>query len=707
MLLPVANLVIRDPRADGTVAAGQSHSIGLDFPLVDVDQSLEVAGPYQNSARKLSVWKTDSVTAIAKLNAVILACHAGSSNMDLAEWTQDSGLWKEVVPLGWQRRWLKFYDASADAAGVITSLSAFPQNPSWCCRFLRAQVPYGQVDPVELSITLNALGTVQYKVSIRQDTDIAVYDHYYPILYKSTDSGATWEAVDMFQRDDAARWANSAFERVEWIYCRFVPDCLIFNLGDLAEQWIYYEPGLDIPEGSVRVSVSGGQTAIFLHPATYVQTGTIERLQRLLLPELVADNTYQQTWLIEDRRANGNSLCSLETDGTYVWPKIVLGANTPYYHTPVAYRMQVTRPAVHDAAVDTVLFDNTTIGDKGKLEELEVTVAKDWRGSSFRARIRTATGADEYSFRGNEKAAVSTWLDDTVAPIVPVLQMTGYLDSPDYRRNTDPLIPLEIAGRDLFCRLGNKAAWGLPSFAGWLLSDAWTWLFHERANLPESLLAIDADAYDYELPNPYGDLILKYDATATIINVADQLAAAANREWGVNQSGQVFLRPLGSVQYSGVPDYTLDETTVTQKDHIAFVELTHDLFRSRNHFLVLGTNADGHQVLATHRSTDSVTDPSADPFFGDDWWEVRNAADGADPRLTAASLADELLRDTKFLKWQTYGKDNLFPDMYVAVRVGHLGVPADTVFRVVEKWSKLTFTRTEITYLTEIIGEVV
>ncbi len=105
--------------------------------------------------------------------------------------------------------------------------------------------------------------------------------------------------------------------------------------------------------------------------------------------------------------------------------------------------------------------------------------------------------------------------------------------------------------------------------------------------------------------------------------------------------------------------------------------------------MVLGRDRDGNDVIACWRFTDSVSSPAADPFIGDDWWEVEIAPDGADPWLVAQFSGTELLRYRTLLVWETEGKPTLFPDHYVKVQVSGLNVATDTIFRILEKQGTL------------------
>jgi len=265
--LACANLIITDKRSDGYL---EKHSWGLDFPMSDLDRTQRVAGLLQNAAMQKPEWALTNIHPLPELNAAILSCHAGSINMSLDDWIQEqSNYWKLTQPPGRDHYWIKFYDARENQTGSLLSRFRWAKNPTWRLTFLRSQPPYFQTDPIYWAITLNALGSIRYRLTLEQSGSV------YPTLEKSTDGGVSWVLVDNLCRDDAAAWADAAFERCDYLYCRFIPDHLIFSLGDSASHWIYHEDDLEIPEGEVRIECGGGAFAFHAKLSQYMPSGTI------------------------------------------------------------------------------------------------------------------------------------------------------------------------------------------------------------------------------------------------------------------------------------------------------------------------------------------------------------------------------------------------------------------------------------------------
>ena len=698
-----ANLIITDKRSDGYV---EKHAWGLDFPMSNLDRTARADGITANAARHFPEWALTNIHPIPELAAAILACHAGSSSLSLTGWTiEASGLWKAVTPVGRRLTWLKCYDGRIDQTGGIRSISVLPKNPTWRFSFLRSQPPGNQATPqtypVEFAVTLNALGAIQYQLYIPQlwDESSSVYpDAYIPTLYKSTDSGATWTPVDALASEEASRWAAGAFERFEFIYCRFIRDHLIFSLGDSSSHWIYHEQGLEIPQGHVRIECGGGHFAFHIKHAVYMDTGVIERNIGIVPPDYINPVADSMDYLGDPGDAGGFSV-TMESGGspTQYWPKATLiSSPDPAFgqrlYTPVLYEVQATRPATHSAPITTVIFDNEAIpADKGRLLSCEFTIAQDWRGSSFSAQLRTATGSDEYNLSGNEKAALKVALD-AGAGVSWVHQLTGYLETPTYSLLPDDpgQMIIHLAAHDRIVRLRNKCVGPLPSFAGWTAAAAFAWLFHEVAGIPDADILIDADAYDWLYPCPFSWLILKFDATATVVDIADELAKAAGRRWGIDQLGRVFTRLDLADVYGGTPDFILDTAAVSDQDKLYFVEFDRDLFAVRNRIICIGNDADGAEVMASFRFDGSLSDPTADPFIGDDWCQVVIGPDGLNPWVYAQIKGAELLKCRGILCWETDGKPTLFPDHFVEVQVPGIGVPPGAVFQILEKHGQIT-----------------
>ena len=605
--------------------------------------------------------------------------------------------WKLVQPPGRQQLWIKWYDARPDQYGALLSLDRLVKNPSWRLRFLRAQPPVSQSDPIGLAITLNAMGTVQWQVYIPGD------DLSYPELWRSDDGGATAYLLDVFGNEEASRWCAGAFERIEAVKVIHIPDHLIIYLGDLSTPWIYYEAGLEIPEGEVRVEITGGQTAFHLKQLVFSSPGTIERQLVITPPDRLNDVDEDSVEYIADVPDGTGVAASMLDDGDgNLYPKAVLISTGE--RTPVLYQIQATRPAIHAEPITTKLFDNLTEpADKGKLEIIEFTVAQNWRGSSIQAQLRT-TG--EYTFRGNEKVQLKVALETGGAPSW-VTQVTAYLETPHPQKSgREPgVIRPDWSARDRFCRLQNKGAKMLPSFDGWTFEGAFTWLMHEVAGIPEADLLLDDGSAEFTFPIGKSGMDLKFDASLDVVNIADQLAAAAGRRWGVDQSGAIFTELLGQDSYSGEPDWVLDEDTVEPEDVCYFIEVDRDLFALRNHVICIGQDGSGNDVLASWRCENSITDPDNDPFIGDEWCHVTIAPEGADPWLHAQFTGTELMKYRGLIVWQTNGKPTLFPGHFVEVNTTGLDVEIGTIFQIIEKWGRLDSESGE--FICKFIGAVI
>ncbi len=692
----VANLIIADKRSDGHV---EKQAWGMDFPMSTAANVRAIGGAYQNASRQIAEWLCSDTIPIAELGAVILEPNWSSDAMSLAAWTQQSSsYWKEVRPPGWQMDWLKYHDGRPDQEGALVHKSRLSKNPSVGFTFLRAQPPQGQTSSVYLALILNALGTVQYQLELQQDGAA------YPSLYKSTNVGSSWTKVDQLATDEALRWATGAFGRVDWLRWLWIPDHFIIHLGDGHAPWIYYEPGLEVPEGHLGIYIGGGQAAFHVAQLTYPTSGTIERNVGIEGPSFLNDEESDTTEHL-GQEPDGTAIATeMLTDSGMVYPKATLTSDGN--RTPALYEIQATRPAKHSTPVTTVLFDNVAEeDDQGKLVSAEWYCAQGGRGSWFKARLVT-DGAGSYDYDGNEKAALKVAADIGGA-LTYYTQVTGYLDSPKRQKSgaVPATIVLDLKVSDRFIRLKNKDAYMTPSFAGWTFEKAWKWLFHECAGIPESHLTLDAGAGDFTFPCPLRNLILKFDQSLSVDVVADRLAAAAGRRWGVDRNGQVFTQALGTIVYDGSPEFTLDEDTATEADTLYFVDVRRDIFALRNHVICVGQDRDGNDVVCSWQWKDSMSDPTAAAFIGDEWCEVVFAPDGGNPYLTAQFRAAELARYQKLIKWQTDGAAgvDLFPGHYVEVdEVTHIDIPAGTVFQIIEKHGTLDARSGEI--ITDFLG---
>jgi len=682
----VANLVITDKRSDGYPT---SQSWGMDWVMSDLARGANRPGAYQNDAGSVPEWELIGTRAVPALNAVILQPIFAAGDMDLDDWTQEASTYfKEVQPTGFDSAWLKYYDATEDQYGTLRSNSALTINPSWALNFLRAQPAHDQAEPVAISITVGVQASMQYQLYIPQRwiAGAAAPDSRYPSLWKSEDTGATWSLVDECRHEGARSWAQEAFDRPTWVWWLTLGDYLVIYLGDTC--WVYHEAGLEIPAGMVEVTIEGGQAAFQMEQIQFTPSGTIERLVGIIPPEYITDDpdTIDTLGDVDDQRT---IVATMETAGDTIWPKAALATSDPY-HTPVLYAIQATREAVYDEGDASLLFDNVVnAGDKGKLHNLRWTIAQDWRGSSFSGKLLTAQGYDEYGLTGNERAQLSISLD-TTPPVYHVVG-TGYLVAPEYPR--DPQLPsnevIELQFRDRLSRLERKAVGDCPAFDGWYLSDALNWLFCQIGGVDPAELLLDDTATEYQFAWAPGSLNLKFDAQTRVVDAADQICRAAGRTWGVDQLGQVFTATSGDADYDGTPDYTLDESTVTEEDHIYPVHTAQDVSQARNQIVVLGTDAAGNEVRACWRMTDSMSNPTSSPYLGDLACDVMVCPPGADPYLLASLQGRRLATAAQHLIWQTNGKPNLLPGMFVAVTIGGIGVSPGTVMRIIESQGSL------------------
>lgn len=696
-----ANLIIRDKRSDGYI---EKDAWGLDFPMSNLDRTRSLARVYQNAARQAPEWALDHVQPIPELSAAILMPHLSIYAMSLTpgaanDWQAEDAYWKIVQPPGAAQTWLKWYDGRADQLGSILGLTRISKNPSWGLRFLRARPPVGQTDPIGIAVTLNCIGTHQYQLYLPGD------EGFFPQIYRSDDSGATAYLADELARDDAARWCAGAFERQEQLAVIHIPDHLIIYLGDLGDPWIYYEEGLDISEGHVRLEVTGGQAAFHFGEIVYSSQGTIERNFWITPPDRLNDEEADSVDYLGDVPDGTGIGVSMITDAETppnVYPKAVLSSTGA--RTPVLYEIQATRPAIRSEPVTDLLFDNeVTPGDKGKLEIVEFTVAQGWRGSSIQAQLRTA---GEYTLRGNEKVQLKVALQSGGA-LSWYTQVTGYLETPHPQKSgREPgVIRPDWSARDRFCRLQNKGAKMLPSFDGWSFENAFYWVMCEVAGFPDADILLDDGAAEFYFPIGAGGMDLKFDATLDLATIADQLCAAAGRRWGVATDGSIFTEALGTDAYSGTPDWVLDDDTVTAEDVCYFIEVDRDVFVLRNHVIVIGQDSSGNDVLASWMHENSMSDPTADPFIGDEWCTVLIGPQGADPWLHAQFTGQELMQYRGLIVWETNGKPTLFPDHYVEVNTTGLDVELGTIFKIIEKWGRLDSSSGE--FICKFVGAVI
>ena len=139
--------------------------------------------------------------------------------------------------------------------------------------------------------------------------------------------------------------------------------------------------------------------------------------------------------------------------------------------------------------------------------------------------------------------------------------------------------------------------------------------------------------------------------------------------------------------YSGTPDFTLDASTATGGDIIRDITATVDDANIAN----LASVLDGQGVAWDAYDPDSWTNPGADNFIGDLWHAALVDRDTPTPGLRAQILLASRMKRRQVVEWTREVWADIEPGHFVKVKVPNIGVPDDTVMRVLIEQGNVDF----------------
>ncbi len=656
---PAAELVVDNPHADGLL---EKHGFGHDWTFEDPQHDRPGA-----AEDFVPGWILDGCEIIAPLRAVGLRGYAVKADMSLDGWqVLASDYWKLARPAGRPRAaYMFYYDARPNQYGSV--ISAAEYEPRICVWLWRFSPPDGQTYPVFVEITLHGDGagpsyTVQ--VPLHDET------YKYPRLWRHEVGATDPHLVDELQRYDAGELTmrHGVAEQVVWI--EETDGVLIVYLTGASEPWVYRpEDGLGPSRGRVSVTIRGHCAMFNLQPIQYPQSGTARPSAFISVPDWM-NQTPQYSAV-----AGGEGTVQIQAEAGeaagQTRPVIQLSSTQPG-RRPVVYLVHQFHDAIFSAGQSA---PQSTAGT-------DALVRLSWRrrfprGWSFRAVLRDFDAA--FNWRGNEKATVKAGWDEADAQV-----MVGYLSAPRYLRDADEFMGrrlVEVEGRDLiWARLLRR------KFMAWHCSPVGfnfaAWMRHVlgRAGVPPALIDVPDDGYVIaEMPQKW-QRRFAFGHDVPVVDAIDAVVNSRGWVWGIDESGRIWAGP--EPQYSGTPDFVLDETTASEEDLIEMVAAERATEAFRNYVAVF-TSRYGVQAAILHDG-DSHRNPAAEDFIGDDWWIVEVAPDEVEPAALAQRLFSDHNRMSCQIIWQTPGRPQLKPGQFVEVRVDGLGVAEGTVFQIIE-----------------------
>ncbi|MBC7288348.1 MAG: hypothetical protein H5T86_09950 [Armatimonadetes bacterium] len=659
LVRPCAELIVDNAHADGLL---EKHGFAYDWRF---DAAKDLVPGIADDFR--ASWIGDGCEIVPVLRALGLRGYAVKDDMRLEDWSVEAGdCWKVVTPDGRPRvAYLFWCDARPNRHGIVMSRQRYePRIALWLWRFAP---PAGQTEPVFIEVTLHGDGAgPAYTVQLPLHDEA----HKYPRLWRHDPNQPEAYLVDELQRYDAARLAmlGGALEQHLWI--EETDGVLVMSVSGVAEPWVYQpEDGQGPSRGHVSVTVRGHCAMFNLQPITYPAQGTARPARFIFVPDwmnrtpsyLPVTGGSGEVEVGEDEQASGG------------WTRPVVTLRTADPHRrPVVYLLH----QYHQAQFGSGQSSPQSTAGRSVLLRLSWR-RRMWRGWRFKAELRDFSGT--CAWRGNEKVCVKAGWG---APVTQV--MVGYLTGPRRERHGEEFLgrsTLEVEGKDYIgARLAGKKfmAWhGSP--VGWNFAQWFRYVLN-RAGVPDALITVEDDGYVIgAMPDKWlGRYEFGHDVE--VVRALDAVVRARGWVWGVNPEGQIWAGP--EPQYGGFPDFILDDDTVTEEDRVLRVSAERAGDEFRNYVAVFS----GRRAVeaAIWHDEGSHRDPASDAFIADDWWRVLVEPDEPDPTTLAWQVFCDAQRWRADIVWETPGKPQLRPGMFVRVDASGLGVAEGSVFQIVE-----------------------
>ena len=631
-------------------------------------------------------------------------CAQDAALADIAQfdlYAPTAASWREIQPSGgWQLPHLGFFDPGPGGYGAAES---FWSAQNFVVRYIRYAPIAGEITIPAVCIGLedSAPGGVPHNWSLRLPgfTDLEKY----PTLWYVP-------SADPDDRQKYAEWQGAGgcaivsgqqpVEQIVWVeqigpYLRFA-----FGADRSGDAWLVKRP--DITDGQPRdfyitVGFAGHQGIVLAQPLTYGARCELRPRSYVAVP---AGWNPSFNHKMSSSVPGGTALAATtEVDPLNPLgyrPVITATASEPYKR-PILWRADTYAAAVMRAGAGAM-------ADVSDIVEATWRRTNEWRGAECGFTLRSDDPTTVPTWKGNDKIT----LDIALAPRgLPIYwrKFTGYLDAPKVS-SADPGEDVqgrvvELTARDgVEARLAKHFMIFSVSSCGWQLGPWWRHTLG-RAGVPAALIVVPAALETVVIPDL--DMMSKerfrYGHDQAVVGALDDVTKALGLRWGVNANG--VYSPYVPVTYSGTPDWTLDEDTVTAADVVYTLESSTSFEDFRNYVLAIVQRE--HQttmaIVANFGSHKTDTDPR---YIGEDWWAVVLDEDAASATLLAQQALTERQKWANLLVWKTSPKE-LGPDNFVKVQTDNLNIPTDTIFQIVAesgRWSEL---EAEVEYVGKVI----
>jgi hypothetical protein len=652
------------------------------------------------------LWKLDGCEIVPGLDLLGLQGTALPEDQSLDDWSFPVGTsgrygnWRLERPdSNPSVTWLSYTRSEPNERGV--AVRGAPETaPRYCVHLIDFVPPPSQTLEVSTIIELRGVGeedAISYRLKIPHQSAAAKW----PTLSYAEgaiDDSTTWTQVDRMERVAAMSAGLETRPRRRSVWIESTDGCLVIMYGDLKEPWIYRPDAFAIPTaGLVAVEFEGHAGMANLAQIVYPETGTAEPYRSASRPTFIdaAAGTYKWS---ESFYSNGT--VGVEESiggGPETWftrPIITLTRGDSVNDRPLVSVVHEVRDATLSAPRSDPKTTQTqatamVAADKDPAELQSLTWRRTWRrGWTFSANLRDPHGIWAAYLKPNMPVDITAGWAGLKTAI-----MKGYIERPKAVKQAtreQGITPTwRISGRDFIgARMQGKKymLWpcsplsdGPPSRVNgrWYL-DEWAQWWLTRCGFGGTFTC-PAD-YEVRAIDDQGvkELAWDFDQETEVHKGLDAVFRSMGLSpLSVDTSGNLYTEE--DAIYSSA-DFTLDESTATGDDLINRVKAEVEDDDFRNFIVALAKDGTAHVAF----DEDSIADETDDFFIADVWMEILSADDARDPEVQAAVRLTQAMRTKRLFKWTRDLKTDLPPGSWVDVTVPNVGVPANTIYRVIQ-----------------------
>lgn len=644
----------------------------------------------------------DTAEYIKGLGAIGPRGLAAIADMDLDEWTVETGSWRETVAFGGdQITWLHCHDAAATIAGgdygYAQSNDDFePALLIWIWHMPPA--PWN-TDPAFVDIVLVGDGEgASYALRLPRwqgaggaiDGDARICRG--PTLYGRLPGESTWSLVDEVHDEQiSAERSHLTRPELRRVALEYDPGegWLILTLDGMSEPHLFRgewtaNNGSRVPfalsAGPLGLRVVGHTALLNVQQLAYTTPVVMRPTTYLTVPSnMQATQSYRG---LGSEPAGTDIAAAVETQGDYASRPVVTFTTTNSARRGLLRRVQEYRYPEFSAANSSPL--STEDGDTFQLLEMSGECTDTWRGARLEARIEAAPGETLAEVSLNQEVAAAVTADEGSNWTELFF---GYVAEDPERSREDETgrETMRLTATDgIESRLSRRFMWGHPSYEYWPIDEAFEYIL-ERAGVRGDQISVDSSLTGLRLPLGVGsERLLAFRNEERVETALDLIATVRGCEWGVDETGTYFLRPV-SAHVAGAYDLAIDLDTSTAEDLvIAPFRHARDFGEFANMMAVTvgqGWNAAGGWFW----DPDSIFEPTSPAYVGEDWWMVESFPDGDSVQRIYEALWARRLELSDVLYWHTLGHADTMPGDEVQFTNAGCGITDGSIFRITRK----------------------